>query len=112
MVRKLTSWNIFVKQVKEENPNLSFSEVLKKASELKKKGKMPLSLSGTKEDVKEVQQETHEIVKKTGNRDKVKRKFTKKVTRKFGKKLRNSRRNSRRKSRRNSRRNFGKSRKN
>lgn len=41
MVRKLSSWNLFVQKVKKENPSMSFSEVLKKASELKKQGKMP-----------------------------------------------------------------------
>lgn len=38
--RPLTSWNLFVKKVKSENPTKSFKEVLLLASSLKKKGKM------------------------------------------------------------------------
>jgi hypothetical protein len=38
--RKLSSWNLFVMKVKKSNPSKSFSEVLKMASTLKKKGKM------------------------------------------------------------------------
>jgi len=38
--RKLSSWNLFVMKVKKMNPSKTFSEVLKMASTLKKKGKM------------------------------------------------------------------------
>lgn len=38
--RTPTSWNLFVMKVKKMNPSKSFSEVLKMASTLKKKGKM------------------------------------------------------------------------
>lgn len=38
--RRLSSWNLFVMKVKKMNPSKSFSEVLKLASTLKKKGKM------------------------------------------------------------------------
>ena len=38
--RVLSSWNLFVMKVKKMNPSKSFSEVLKMASTLKKKGKM------------------------------------------------------------------------
>jgi hypothetical protein len=38
--RPPTSWNLFVMKVKKMNPSKSFSEVLKMASTLKKKGKM------------------------------------------------------------------------
>lgn len=44
MARKLSKWNIFVKKVyageKKKNPNCKFSDALKKASDLKKSGKM------------------------------------------------------------------------
>tara|TARA_B100001287_G_C22521160_1_gene452821 strand:+ start:280 stop:528 length:249 start_codon:yes stop_codon:yes gene_type:complete len=36
--RKLSPWNVFVMQVKKQNPEKSFKEVLVLASELKKKG--------------------------------------------------------------------------
>ena len=38
--RPLTAWNLFVKKVHKENPGVSFKEVLKIASKLKKQGKM------------------------------------------------------------------------
>jgi hypothetical protein len=38
--RTLSSWNLFVMKVKKMNPSKTFSEVLKMASTLKKKGKM------------------------------------------------------------------------
>ena len=38
--RTLTPWNLFVKKVHKENPGMSFKDVLKKASTLKKKGQM------------------------------------------------------------------------
>ena len=38
--RPPSSWNLFVMKVKKMNPSKSFSEVLKMASTLKKKGKM------------------------------------------------------------------------
>jgi hypothetical protein len=38
--RKPSSWNMFVMKVKKMNPTKTFSEVLKMASTLKKKGKM------------------------------------------------------------------------
>ncbi len=37
--RKLTDWNLFVMKVKKANPNMTFKQVLKKASAEKKKGK-------------------------------------------------------------------------
>jgi hypothetical protein len=40
MVRKLSKWNLFVKHLKKENPKLSFKELLVKASQMKKDGKM------------------------------------------------------------------------
>ena len=36
--RKLSSWNLFVMDLKKQNPAKSFKEVLKMASKLKKKG--------------------------------------------------------------------------
>ena len=36
--RKLSSWNLFVMDLKKKNPKKSFGEVLKLASTLKKKG--------------------------------------------------------------------------
>ena len=36
--RKLSEWNLFVMKVKKANPNLSFKQVLKKASVERKKG--------------------------------------------------------------------------
>ncbi len=38
--RPLSDWNLFVKKVKQENPNKTFKEVLLMASALKKKGQM------------------------------------------------------------------------
>ena len=37
--RKLSDWNLFVMKVKKANPNLTFKQVLKKASVDRKKGK-------------------------------------------------------------------------
>ena len=37
--RKLSEWNLFVMDVKKNNPELQFKEVLKLASKLKKSGK-------------------------------------------------------------------------
>jgi hypothetical protein len=39
--RPLSNWNLFVKKVKNDNPNKTFKEVLVMASELKRKGQMP-----------------------------------------------------------------------
>jgi hypothetical protein len=38
--RPLTDWNLFVMKVKKANPNMTFKQVLKKASIDRKKGKM------------------------------------------------------------------------
>jgi hypothetical protein len=38
--RPLSDWNLFVKKIHNENPGVSFKEVLKMASKLKKQGKM------------------------------------------------------------------------
>jgi hypothetical protein len=38
--RPLTSWNLFVKKVKNDNPGKTFKEILVMASKLKKQGKM------------------------------------------------------------------------
>ena len=38
--RQLTSWNLFVKKVKNDNPGKTFKEILVMASKLKKQGKM------------------------------------------------------------------------
>ena len=38
--RPLTEWNLFVMKVKKANPNMTFKQVLKKASIDRKKGKM------------------------------------------------------------------------
>ena len=37
--RKLSDWNLFVMKVKKANPNMTFKQVLKKASVERKKGK-------------------------------------------------------------------------
>jgi hypothetical protein len=37
--RKLSDWNLFVMKVKKANPNMTFKQVLKKASADRKKGK-------------------------------------------------------------------------
>lgn len=37
--RKLSDWNLFVMKVKKANPNMTFKQVLKKASVDRKKGK-------------------------------------------------------------------------
>lgn len=37
--RKLTDWNLFVMKIKKANPNMTFKQVLKKASADRKKGK-------------------------------------------------------------------------
>jgi hypothetical protein len=37
--RKLSDWNLFVMKIKKANPNMTFKQVLKKASAEKKKGK-------------------------------------------------------------------------
>ena len=42
--RKLSEWNLFVMDVKKNNPELQFKEVLKLASKLKKSGKILLIL--------------------------------------------------------------------
>jgi hypothetical protein len=44
--RPLTSWNLFVKKVKNDNPGKTFKEVLMMASALKKKGNMTKNMSG------------------------------------------------------------------
>lgn len=43
--RPLTSWNLFVKKVKNDNPGKTFKEVLMMASALKKKGNMTKNMS-------------------------------------------------------------------
>ena len=40
MVKKLSSWNLFVAKVYKANPGKTFGEALKMASTLKKQGKM------------------------------------------------------------------------
>ena len=40
MVKKLSSWNLFVKKVYKENPGKTFGEAMQMASTLKKQGKM------------------------------------------------------------------------
>jgi len=40
MVKKLSSWNLFVQKVYKANPGKTFGEALKMASTLKKQGKM------------------------------------------------------------------------
>lgn len=37
--RKLSDWNLFVMKIKKANPNMTFKQVLKKASVERKKGK-------------------------------------------------------------------------
>jgi hypothetical protein len=37
--RKLSDWNLFVMKVKKANPNMTFKQVLRKASTERKKGK-------------------------------------------------------------------------
>ena len=46
--RPLSDWNLFVKKVKQENPNKTFKEVLLMASALKKKGQMTNKTRGKK----------------------------------------------------------------
>lgn len=46
--RPLTSWNLFVKKVRKENPGKTFKEVLMMASTLKKKGQMGNAKGKTK----------------------------------------------------------------
>jgi hypothetical protein len=40
MVKKLSSWNLFVQKVYKANPGKTFGEAMKMASTLKKQGKM------------------------------------------------------------------------
>jgi hypothetical protein len=40
MVKKLSSWNLFVAKVYKANPGKTFGEAMKMASTLKKQGKM------------------------------------------------------------------------
>ena len=46
--RPLSDWNLFVKKVKQENPNKTFKEVLLMAYALKKKGQMTNKTRGKK----------------------------------------------------------------
>ena len=46
--RPLSDWNLYVKKVKQENPNKTFKEVLLMASALKKKGQMTNKTRGKK----------------------------------------------------------------
>ena len=111
MVRKLTGWNIFVQKVKKENPSLTFGEVLKKASQLKKEGKMDkmssssssssTSIKNKKEDEAEEEEEgegeeepKHNI-KKMKSRHSMKSKTFKKKHNFLQKKLRKTKRKSR-----------------
>jgi hypothetical protein len=43
--RPLSSWNLFVKKVKNDNPGKTFKEVLMMASAMKKKGQMNSNMS-------------------------------------------------------------------
>ena len=109
MVRKLTSWNIFVQKVKKENPSLTFGEVLKKASQLKKEGKMDnMSSSSSSSSVKskkeddveeegeeEGEEEPKHNIKKMKSRHSMKGKTFKKKHNFLQKKLRKTKRKSR-----------------
>lgn len=116
MVRKLTGWNIFVQKVKKENPSLTFGEVLKKASQLKKEGKMDKMSSSSsssstsiknkkeheteeegeeEEGEKEGEEEPKHNIKKMKSRHSMKSKTFKKKHNFLQKKLRKTKRKSR-----------------
>ena len=48
MVKKLSSWNLFVAKVYKANPGKTFGEALKMASTLKKQGKMGNNMGNNK----------------------------------------------------------------
>jgi|TARA_B100001093_G_C26646242_1_gene935429 hypothetical protein len=75
--RKLSSWNLFVMDVKKKNPTKSFKEVLVLASKLKKQGAKVGDY---------VQQKTAKVVKKLTGTSKRRKKGKGKKRRKSSKK--------------------------
>ena len=81
-MRQLSSWNLFVMKVKNENPDKSFKEVLELASELKKQGadmpeKKPLKKKSGKK-TKTGKKSKAKAKAKTGKKSKAKAKTGKK----------------------------------
>ena len=83
-MRQLSDWNKFVMNVKAENPDKSFGEILKLASAMKKKGTDPSEYAKTsgKKNVKKSSRKSSKKVKKSTGKRKLK------VNRKKGRRTR------------------------
>jgi hypothetical protein len=86
--RNLSSWNLFVMDLKKKNPTKSFGEILKLASTLKKKGTNYDAFveSKTRKVVKKIKNTVQKKKTKTAKKEQKKQKKQKKQKSKTAKK--------------------------